>query len=147
MANHAKQQIREAVAALVTGLTTTASRVYKNRKRPLAANDLPCLMVMNGDDDLVDVYGSPLTECRLFQIKIKAVVKAGDNVDDVLDTISKEVETVLGANPKLGGLVKDIQYASSTSDFDDGSELKIGWSDTVFNIRYEVRRGAPDVLV
>ena len=50
MANHVRQQVREAVSTLLTGLTTTESRVYQSRITPLQANELPALLVAtNGE--------------------------------------------------------------------------------------------------
>ncbi|MEY2654030.1 MAG: hypothetical protein RLZZ524_1058, partial [Pseudomonadota bacterium] len=45
MANHLRQQIREAVAGAVTGLTTTGARVYQGRVYPLEDAQLPGLTV------------------------------------------------------------------------------------------------------
>lgn len=41
MANHVRQQIREAVATTLTGLSTTSTRVFQSRLRPLVDADLP----------------------------------------------------------------------------------------------------------
>jgi hypothetical protein len=50
MANHVRQQIRERVATTLTGLTTTGSKVYQSRVYPLAANNLPGLLVFTNSE-------------------------------------------------------------------------------------------------
>lgn len=147
MANHATQQIREAAATLLTGLTTTGSHVFQNRKRPLGDSKLPCLLLYDGDDSVTELYGAPIRQCRRFQLIVRGVVKQSADVDDKLATISKEVEVALGGNPTLSGLVKDVNYAGRNADFDEDMELPVGQAELRFDVDYQVVRSAPDVLI
>jgi hypothetical protein len=52
MPTHARQQIREAAATVVSGLTTTGTRVYQSRMRPVADAGTPCLLVMTSDESI-----------------------------------------------------------------------------------------------
>ena len=45
MANHKRQQIREAVGTRITSLTTTGSNVFQSRVYPLETGNLPALIV------------------------------------------------------------------------------------------------------
>ena len=46
MTTHLRTSLRDAMATAVTGLTSTGSRVHKSRLYPVAADALPCLLVI-----------------------------------------------------------------------------------------------------
>ena len=62
MTAHCSIQIRDAIATLVTGLTTTGARVFKSPIYPLAANSLPGVIVMLGPETL-----RPVELPRIYQ--------------------------------------------------------------------------------
>ena len=45
MANHVRQQIRERLGTVLTGLTTTGSNVFESRVYPLETASLPSLLI------------------------------------------------------------------------------------------------------
>ena len=51
MANHVRQQIRERVGTVLTGLTTTASRVFESRVYALQDSELPALLIYTKTED------------------------------------------------------------------------------------------------
>ena len=51
MADHAHKQIRTAIVTALTNLTTTATRVYANRLRPMADADVPGLRIFLDDEN------------------------------------------------------------------------------------------------
>jgi len=52
MANHVRQQLREAIATAITGLTTTSTRVFQSRVYPIEVGQLPCLVVTSDGDEI-----------------------------------------------------------------------------------------------
>jgi hypothetical protein len=146
MANHVRQQIREAAAALVTGLATTSARVYQNRLHPLADANLPCLLV-NADSEEIEVltmHSTPDLE-RVLELQVRGVAKAASNLDDTLDTIAKEVETVLGAAGVMPTLIKSIELRGIRVELDDGKEIPVGVIALTYRINYITASNAPDV--
>lgn len=143
MANHVRQQIREALATAVTGLTTTGSRVYQSRVRPLSVAELPCLLVTT-DDESVERIGvdSGAILSRTMTATIRAVAKAASNLDDTLDTCIKEVETALGASA-IGGLSKPITLAGIRIELDAIGEQPIGSAEMRYDIPYFTAADAP----
>jgi len=83
MANHLRQQIRGAVAAKLSGLTTTSTRVYQSRLHPLADSNLPCLLVNTDSEEIatLTLQPHPVME-RNLTLAVRCIGKAVANLDD-----------------------------------------------------------------
>ena len=146
MANHVRQQLREAVATAVTGLSTTGSRVYQSRVYPLTDSNLPCLLVTSdGDKSEAITVHSPYQQERATTIRIEGVAKALSNIDDTLDTISKEVETAIAGSSTA--IVKGLFYQGAQIDYDGSGEQPIGKVTMIFTKDLYTLSNAPDVLI
>lgn len=150
MANHIRQQLREAFAATVTGLTTTGAKVFQSRVDNLAAADLPCLRIYTDseqiqDDSILDV---PYLQHRTITLRCEAVAKTGSNLDDTLDTICNEVEKAIAANSTLGGLAKlHCSLKSTDITFDGSMDINTGLAKMTWEIVSLTMSNAPDVAV
>jgi len=146
MANHVRQQLREAVATAVTGLSTTGSRVYQSRVYPLDTSSLPCLLVTSdGDKSEAITVHSPYQQERATTIRIEGLAKAVSNIDDTLDTISKEVETAIAGSSTA--IVKGMIYQGAQIDYDGSGEQPIGKVTMIFTKDLYTLSNAPDVLI
>jgi hypothetical protein len=141
--SHVRQQIREAAATLLTGLTTTAARVYQSRIYTLRDTDLPCLLI-NADDEQDVTLGlnEYAAQERSLQLSIRCVSKQVADLDDKLDTMLAEVETALG-NQTLGGKAKTLQLESIAIEMSDELEKPVGIATAVFRITYYTATGTP----
>lgn len=137
---HARQQIREALAAVVTGLATTGAAVFQSRMR--AQEALPCLLVTTLDESVERTgIGDELE--RDLEVAVIGVAKAAANVDDTLDTIAAEVETAIGPNNTLGGLVRGLELRSVSIEFDDELEQPVGTVRLTYRCTYFTTAGVP----
>lgn len=108
-----RQQILNAVKATLTGLPTTGQNVFDpdTDVEKLRESDLPALVMREGDEaiSLAAAGGARPVQTRRYTLDIHVVVqqKTGRTVTN--NTIIAEVETALGNDRKLGGLVKTCQ--------------------------------------
>lgn len=137
---HARQAIRQAAAAAVTGLASTGARVFQSRMR--AQEALPCLLV-TADDERIDRADMDALEERELEVVILGVAKAAADVDDALDTIAEEIETAIGANNTLGGRVKRMHLAALRPEFDDELEQPVGLIRLTYRCTYFTNAGVP----
>ena len=104
-----RKAIRAAVAAALTGLTTTGARVYTGRVYPSGAANLPGLNVTTPSDKRSGEFAvSGKVQERDLTVLIEARVKPADGDDspeDQIDDIEDEIQTRLMADPTLGGLL------------------------------------------
>lgn len=130
---HARQTIRESAATLLTGLTTTGSRVFQSRMAP--QESLPCLLVMTDGEEITwGAFEKQLD--RRLTLTIVGLAKSASNVDDTLDTIAAEVETALGSDLKY-------ELTAIAVDFDESLEKPAGRIILTYAIRYFTNAGAP----
>ena len=142
--SHKRTSIRNAVVAALTGLTTTGSRVYASRLRPLAATDLPAILVSTGAEDLPDeawLYGNAGIK-RTLAMRLDVMVKAASGYEDTADTILAEIEAVLFATPthnRLGGLVHSVSLASiEDPEMDDSTDKPVVRLTVILRVIYSL---------
>ncbi len=151
MANHVRRQIREAVAATLTGLATTGLNVYQSRLRPLAEAALPALRIYTDAEQVNNEVsiGFPNRQERTLTVRVEAVVKVADNFDDALDTIIKECEAALNASTSAytaGGLARGgITLDRIEIDQDVETDKTVGIARMDFQAVYYTQSNAPDV--
>lgn len=148
MANHVRQQIRERIATDLTGLTTTASRVYQSRVYPLADNNLPGIIIYTKEEssDPVGMGANRQVE-RTLTVTIQAYCEAVNNIDDTIDTICKEVETALANDKDLNSLAKDTFLTSTEIMYDANATQPVGYGSMDFTVIYRTADNAPDVAI
>lgn len=141
---HMRQQIRDAVAAALTGLPTTAGRVHVGRTRPLPTDHQPTLLIYT----LVEVSsravaGRPPLQERRLDLLVEGRVVSSVAPDDDLDTIAAEVEGALAASPRLGGLTMDLSLAGTEVLIEAQGERHVGRIGLTWRAVYRIAEGAP----
>lgn len=155
---HLRQQIRDAVAARVTGLTTTQARVYLGRTRPLEQDHLPALFVFTRQEiSRLLSLGRPRTTLRIVDLKVEGRVQLaaqGAGVDtaqaceDLLEDIALEVERkMFGEDTTFGRLVKDLVLTGTVKTVTAAGDRHEGSMLLSFDVSYATREAAPDSAV
>jgi hypothetical protein len=152
---HARQQIRDYVKAALTGLTTTADRVYTGRARPLAADALPTLLIYTPDENVRRaVHGRPPGLERPMTLHIEGRVSVAMNVssDDLLDDIAAEVETAIAAKIDYAaavffeGKAQNVELLRVEQVAKAEGEKDQGGIRLTYSVTYCTVEGAPSVL-
>lgn len=144
MADHCHKQIRDRVKTMLTGLTTTGSRVYANRLQPLDDSNLPALRIFVDAEEVETMLQNG--QDRKLSMIVECCAKATTALDDVIDASSKEVEIALAGGIQISTNFVDCEY--SGMQFDDAlAEKPVGVKRMRFIISYMVQANAPDVFV
>ena len=123
---HLRQSIRERIATVVTGLTTTGSNVFQSRVYPIEDSKLPCLLVYTtSEDSEVTEMASPRPMTRTLNVVVQGVVGA-TTPDDTLDLISKEVEVALAGDVTINSLANNSFLSSTEIEFNAEGAKPIG---------------------
>lgn len=147
MADHAHKQIRDAVATALTGLTTSAARVYANRLYPLGDANLPGLRIYIDDEDAeAQTIHNPMLLERTARLVVECVARANTALDDTVDLMAKEVEIALATAMSVGG--KSLQAVYTGSEYED----ELGGTPAAarrlkFDLTFYTMNNAPDVFV
>lgn len=146
---HVRRQIREAIAAAVTGLATTGARVFLSRVYPLQSTDLPALIVRaQYEISAPTTLGLPRLYERTLRIVIDGYAKATADLDDTLDQICAEVEIAL-AMPvaALGDLAKTITLVGTELELTGEGDQPVGRVSLSFDVFYVTAEDAPDSAI
>ena len=148
MANHLRRQIRERIAADVTGLVTTGSNVFQSRVYPLEDASLPCLLVYStSEESEILNQGTPRLQARTLNITIQGVAAESSDIDDKLDLIAKEIETALSADRDINSLAQDSFLTSTEIEINADGAKTVGTLRLNYQIDYRVYDNAPDVAL
>lgn len=149
--SHARKQIRDAVANLVSGLTTTGARVFPSRVYSLDETELPSLSIFMIDvsqDEVITriTVGTPPRFHRQCPLIIEGYAVMDDAVDDVLDQIAAEVETAMAAPLIVGSRTVPAQLQTTSKELIGDNEGQIGIVRLVYSVSYVTAENTPEIL-
>ena len=142
--SHTRQQIRDAAVTLLTGLTTTGSKVYASRIYPMQDANLPGLCVYTSSEEIDEELGKvEHIQYRNLTLTVEGYGKLTSGLDDQLDTIASEVETALLADQFFSGLLQGLDLVSIETEITEEAEQPIGVVRLTFNAHYLTTEGTP----
>lgn len=151
MADHVRDQILAALKTTLTGLTTTGARVYADRTDPLAADEVPGLVIVQGSESCeYKTQTSPRLVIANFDISVRAYdtrTAAQADARKRANTIAKEVQIAIAGNLSLGALCKYINLSQTEFDLDSEADGPSAVADMRYAVTYCFYENAPDVPV
>ena len=144
--SHVRQQIREAVATIVTGLTTTGTNVFQSRVYNVQVTELPCLLVYTKDEIVGPEQGTMIAMQRTLTLTIEGKAKAIADLDDTLDDIAKEVEIAVSADITIGALAHSIFLDSTSIELSGDGDQPIGSVSLNYIVDYMTPFGDPETV-
>jgi hypothetical protein len=156
MTTHVRAQIRAAVLARLAGVTSLgAANVLSTRVMPVGDARLPCLLVYVGDDtgeasEPFAIGGAvAYKQRRVLTLRMEAIVKAAEPLDDAMDAILLDVETLMASDPTFGGLCREGVFLSSEprTDVDGENDKPVGRLVMDWACPYWVMTNAPGVAL
>lgn len=146
--SHVRKQIRDYFETTLTGLTTTGTKVYASRVYSLSEDKLPALVIYTKSESSEEVsFVGKRVQNRELTVAVEGYVRRNATFDDLIDTISKEVEVALLSDPTLGGLAINTQLQSSEIDFSGESEQPVGTIVLTFAVQYRTETGQPETAI
>jgi hypothetical protein len=134
---HVRQQIRDRVATLVTGLPTVGNNVYKMRKYALDDAKLPaiCVYTMDESSSLITIGSRTLN--RTVNVAVQIFLRGTSTaVSDAIDAICVAVEEAIAADFTLNGLAKSCILGDTQIDINVEGERSIGNASLVYTVEY-----------
>ena len=141
---HARQQIREQLASTLTGLTSTGNRVFD---RPVFSYAILPALTIYADRDTVDEdLSSKTRNWHNLQLRVEARAKAKAGVEDVIDTICAEIETVISADTTLNGKVLDVYLEDTQIEYSAEQDKPNALATLTLKAAYRIEPGAPNTI-
>ena len=115
--SHVRQQIRDRIAANLTGLPGMGNNVYKMRRYALDDAKLPALSVYTMDETSILATVGNRTMMRSLNVGVEIAAKGlSTSIYDTIDSYCVSVEEALGNDFSLNGLAKSCVLTSSSID-------------------------------
>ena len=148
MADHVRKQIRDFIVTAVTGLVTTTTNVFPSRVYNIEESKLPALLIYTKDEASgPQTITYPRSVQRNLEVVIEGVAAKNATLDDTLDTIIKEVEVAVIADPTLGGLAKDTMLTPIEIGLTGDAQNPTGNARMTFTVEYYILENNPTVAV
>lgn len=138
---HPRKLIRDAAKALLLGQTVAGTRVHKTRAVPLRGGKLPALTLYTTSEavDPSSQRTSPRELKRTVQLVIEGAVKAtapGEDIEDALDALAKEVERALHRDESLAGTADDSILTGTEVETAEEGEAVFGVVVLTYAVTY-----------
>lgn len=143
---HVRTQIRDAVVAALTGLSTTGSRVYAGRSRPAAKDTDPFLLVYGTQEtsEPAAIGVDPILMHELMvRVEGRALASTAAAIENTLDQIALEVEPAITRNSALGHLTRSVILVGTRIAVESPGERHAGEVTMEFRIVYRTRESSP----
>lgn len=134
---HVRQQIRDRIATLVTGLPTTGANVYKMRRYALDDSKLPAICVYTSDETSSLITIGSRTLRRVINVMVEVFIKGSSTaVSDTLDGICVSAEEAIAADFTLNGLAKSCVLTGTEININVEGEQSIASAQLVYSVEY-----------
>lgn len=149
MPDHIDKQLRDAATALLTGLTTTGSRIYKSRVYPMRDADLPGLRIYVDESSIsvASLGGAKRYQERTISLVVEFCAKATSSYDDQADASKKEIEIAIGNANTITSTVKYAQLARIETERSGEGEQVLMMTRLTFDCVAYTAMNAPDVAL
>ena len=144
--SHARQQILDAaVTVLELGVTAT---VQSGRVWTLQEGELPIVGVYTNSEELSQDDGTFDAIGRSLELVCEVTAQGvdGATVNSSLNDVAVEIETVLGANRQMLGVL-DIVPGAYDVEMSSEAETVTGKGVTTFDVMYRTAIGSPETII
>lgn len=136
---HQRQVIRHYVRDLLTaGNTAACNRVTATRINPYRTGELPAISVYTLEDtvDQERSNTAPREYTRDLKLEIAGWVTPGDDVDDRMDDLALEIETLMDGDIYLGDNAADSMLEATAMGVRGEGDAIMGLVTLTYRVRY-----------
>ncbi|MBG1232975.1 hypothetical protein [Aestuariivirga litoralis] len=117
---HVRQQLRDAVSAVLSADAALTGKVFVNRVDPLnEAQDLPCLLVLVTDEAIEAEAMAVRLLNRRITFTVEIVAKLDGSFDDTLEDLATAAEVALAA-PTFPVKLLDLRLTAASKGRPNG---------------------------
>ena len=140
MANHLRRMIRERVATMLTGLSSTGSNVFQSHVCSLENDDLPSLCIYTKEEEIeVGASGVLRVYHSTMILIVDGYAHKSSNLDDQINQIGIEVQVAMAGDIYIYNLVKDSYLSSVDISYSGEGTSPIGIIRHNYSVLYRIR--------
>jgi hypothetical protein len=147
---HARTAIRKTIVSVLKNNSAlkraAGERVYESKAYPI--DTVPSIIVYTPSEQVLDyTIGFPRTQTRQLTLVIEIFAKENTSIVQTSDSLSLEVEDILGSDPTLGGMVKDLSLHSSETILSGEGDKPISVTTLTYHLTYRTKENSPSKLI
>lgn len=132
-----RTDIRNAIAAaLKAGNTDAGQNVLTSRYTAMFSETFPLILVYTPDEDVELLIPSPAQYDRKLTVNVTGIIQADASIDDSLDTIADQIETVMKKDAIFGGLAMGLVLHKTSSEVETIGETQMGAIHLAYELSY-----------
>jgi hypothetical protein len=128
--------IRNTVVGMLRDQTAATSNVYGNRTSKLWQSEVPAILVNTLSEPTTPEAMQSTRYIRDLELQIKIKVQLTDIVDEALDSLAAEVETIINSDRSLGGTVLSTIQNHTEVAIDSDAETDVATAILTFTCKY-----------
>ncbi len=133
---HPRQLIRHHVRGLLLNKTLAQSRVFAHRIHAFFERELPCIMITTPHETANQFLEAPRELKRELTLALQAIVQMVDGVEEHLDVLAQQIESLMHADPFLGGCASDSLLSETEMEILTEGRLPLGFINLQYKIWY-----------
>ena len=135
---HPRKTIREKVVDIIkNGSTSAGTNVFETKVHPIQTGTRPAVRVWTREDNADGLLSiAPRNYRRIVSVVVDCVDSGSADMDDDVDDLCREVELLLEADTTLAGLAEDVEYISTSIEYDGSVDPAIAVASVSYDILY-----------
>lgn len=131
-----KRKVRDGLKAADTA---AGQRVFVQRDLPEALEELPCILIFDGGEDVVDdaLIGQPRAYgCDLLLFVAVITASGSEEQEETLDLMVQAVRQVMQADESWGGLARSTIYQSRHPVADEEGRVPLATEVLLYKVNF-----------
>lgn len=145
---HVRQQIYEAIVALLDDATSAGSNVFAQRILPIGKNVDKVCLIFGLNEPASAISAQPVRLQRQLALRIEGHFKASaETIDDLMDDFAVAVEVAMAADRSIGGLAHESGITTTTIQHDAQGEKPVAVIRLDYTVIYHTRDTDPETSI
>lgn len=133
---HPRQDIRDAIVTMLSnGNTSAGTNVFSSRIKPITEANVPAINVQTFRENATLFNETKRIYRRILTVGIAVIDRANNDLDDKLDQIADQVESIILKDETLGGVASDTKLSDTNMRLELGDNT-IGGVIISFDVEY-----------
>lgn len=147
---HARTIIRKSIVSMLKNSKSltkaVGDNVFESKSYPIA--NPPSIVVYTPSEQILESsIGFPRSQTRQLTMLIEIYSKENTSIDQISDSLCLEVEEILGSDPTLGNMIKDLSLNSSETILSGEGDKPIAITTLTYHVTYRVKENSPNKLI
>jgi len=109
---HVRQQVRNAITALVKTVPELVDSTFESRVYPLGKEDLPAALIFTENEGIENqTKQNQRVQKRLIETVVYAFARANDLLENAIDPLAEAIENVVLNDQTLGGVANKTRLS------------------------------------